>query len=296
MAALAGVGPGAEWLAAGRLGCRDALCGSMGVFSMGFWGCPVWVHGGVLYGFLGVPCVGPRGCSLWVAAEATHRAAQQLGPDVPAAGKSTFPGAEQPTSAPVPPPNPILPSLPGQQPHPSPRSSPPYPRRAKHGSPPGPGCRLPADGGVLCRGLVVLRGGVCWWAGGTLLPWVLLSQQPPPCTPSPRPWGPPVLVGFGEPRLPPRGGVESGGAARALSPPWAPWRLLPTAPAAPSPQPGKANDPALGLGRLFLAHHHDPHLLGGRDWLESTSVPPAPCPQRGDGVGHPPLPPSLTLI
>lgn len=56
-----------------------------------------------------------------------------------------------------------------------------------------------------------------------------------------------------------------------------PWRLLPTAPSAPSLQPGEADGPALGLGRLFFAHHHDPLLHGGRDWLESASPTPSPC-------------------
>lgn len=52
----------------------------------------------------------------------------------------------------------------------------------------------------------------------------------------------------GDPRLPlpERYGRGRGRAVRTLSPPWGPWHLLPTAPAAPDPQP-EADGSALGL-------------------------------------------------
>lgn len=48
----------------------------------------------------------------------------------PQLAKAPSPGAEQPISTPVPP-SPLLPSLPGRQPQPSPHNSPPCPRRAE---------------------------------------------------------------------------------------------------------------------------------------------------------------------
>lgn len=80
----------------------------------------------------------------------------------------------------------------------------------------------------------------------------------------------------GEPRLPPQGKRVGGGgvATRTLSPPWGPWLLLLTAPAAPSLQPDEADGPALGLERLFVSP--PPLFHGSRDQLESTSPPWGP--------------------
>lgn len=119
---------------------------------------------------------------------------------------------------------------------------------------------------------------MCWQSGETLLPWVPLSQQPPSCQPQPphsQPSGCCPHRCRGEPKLPPQGKrVWEGVATRTLSPPCGPWRLLLTAPAAPSLQPGEADGPTLGLERLFVSP--PPLLHGSRDRLESTSPPWGP--------------------
>lgn len=211
-----------------------------------------------------------------VAAEAVHKAAQQLVPAVPTAGKSTFPGSRaahiHPSASQPPPAFPARATAPAQ-----PSQQPPVPPESRIGVPAWP--RVQADGGAPCRGFVcATEEGVCWQSGETLLPWVPLSQQPPSCqpqTPHSQPSGCCPHRCRGSPGCHPRGSVLGGGVAtRTLSPPWGPCLLLLTAPAAPSLQPDEADGPALGLERLFVSP--PPLFHGSRDQLESTSPPWGP--------------------